>query len=97
MDNPFKNSITDSGKKSIGFIDPGRFYKLSEVASICGCSRTTAWRWVQRGELFARRNGKTALRVPGEEILRRFSTPVIPEKSFSELEAEARRLSRGKS
>ena len=57
-------------------IDLGRFYRVMELAEICGVNYRTALNWVQLGEIRSVKIGRTYL-ITGERIQDRLNQKFI--------------------
>jgi excisionase family DNA binding protein len=70
--------------------DPDRqYWKIKEFADHFGLDKSTVYNQIERGEIRAIRVGKTALRIPTDEVKRILDSFVTPREQPHDLPARA--------
>lgn len=67
-----------------------QYWKIREFAEHFGLDRSTVYNKIERGEIRAIRIGKTALRIPAEEVQRILDSFVAPREQPGDLKARVR-------
>ncbi len=67
-----------------------QYWKIREFAEHFGLDRSTVYNKIERGEIRAIRIGKTALRIPTEEVQRILDSFVAPREGPQDLRARSR-------
>src|ERR1700691_742205 len=69
-----------------------QYWKIKEFAEHFGLDRSTVYNQIERGEIRAIRVGKTALRIPTDEIMRILNSFATPREQPHDLDARVRQF-----
>ncbi len=67
-----------------------QYWKIKEFADHFGLDKSTVYNQIERGEIRAIRIGKTALRIPTDEVKRILDSFVEPHEQAQDLDARVR-------
>jgi excisionase family DNA binding protein len=69
-----------------------QYWKIKEFADHFGLDRSTVYNQIERGEIWAIRIGKTALRIPTEEVKRILDGIATPREQHHDMNARVRQF-----
>ncbi len=69
-----------------------QYWKIKDFADHFGLDKSTVYNQIERGEIRAIRVGKTALRIPTDEVKRILDSFVEPHEQPQDLDARVREL-----